>query len=301
MAEKLYAGIEAVGTKFVCIIASGPSDIRAKIQIKTTTPEETLAQVTAFFKKELARQDVARAGIGSFGPLELDPDSQAYGFITTTPKPGWAQVNLAGIIHRELGLPVRIDTDVNAAALGEWRWGAARGLNDFVYLTVGTGIGGGVFSGGKLVHGLIHPEIGHMLIRHDRTRDPYPGCCPAHADCWEGLACGLAIKKRWGLPAEELPEGHPAWELEAYYLAQGLMNLICTLSPRRIILGGGVIRASHLLPLVREQLTSLMGGYFQNPAITEGLDSYLIKPGLGDLAGVMGAIALAEGVTEPEE
>jgi fructokinase len=294
MHNKLYGGIEAGGTKFVCLVAGSPHDIRAKTRIETTTPVETLGQVTAFFQRELIKNPIEAIGIGSFGPLDLDPDSPTFGYITTTPKSNWSQIDLAGIIRRALRIPVRMDTDVNAAALAEGKWGAALGLTDFVYLTVGTGIGGGAVAGGKLVHGLIHPEMGHMLIKHDLQKDAFAGCCPFHLDCLEGLASGASIQKRWGKPAQELEPNHPAWSLEAGYLAEGIMNLICLLSPRRIILGGGVVKQPQVLPLVRIRVTGLLNGYFQSPQISDQIDEYIVSPGLGDLAGALGAIALAQ-------
>lgn len=303
MSEKVYGGIEAGGTKFVCIVAAAPDDIRAKVQIKTTSPAETLAKVQSFFEEESHKYPIEALGIGSFGPLDLDPASNTFGQITNTPKPGWSHFDLAGTLHRTLRVPVLIDTDVNAAALGEGAWGAAQGLMDFVYLTVGTGIGGGALSSGSLVHGLTHPEMGHMLIRHDLQKDPYPGCCPFHGDCLEGMASGTAIQQRWGKPAEELQAGHAAWDLEAGYLAEGIVNLICVLSPRRIIVGGGVTKQPQLLDLVRTQVKVLLNGYTNVPLITERIDQYIVSPGLGDLAGVLGAVWLAqEGrKTQPEK
>jgi fructokinase len=294
MSDNLYGGIEAGGTKFICMVAGGPQDIRASVRIDTTSPSETLSQVTAFFQKERLKTPIKAIGIGSFGPIDLDPASSTYGFINLTPKLAWSNTNVLGKIQESLQLPVKIDTDVNAAALGEGKWGAARGLDDFIYLTVGTGIGGGAVAGGKLVHGLVHPEMGHMWIKHDLFADPFQGCCPFHADCLEGLASGGAIQARWGKPAQELPSDHPAWNLEALYLAEGIMNLICVLSPRRIILGGGVGQRKPLLDEVRRQVNNLLNGYIQNSKISGQLDDYIVSPGLGDLAGVLGAVALAQ-------
>jgi fructokinase len=187
---------------------------------------------------------------------------------------------------------VAFDTDVNAAALGEHRWGAARGLDTFCYVTVGTGIGGGAIAGGRLVHGLVHPEFGHLRVPHDRERDPFSGVCPYHGDCWEGLASGRAMEARWGRRAEEIEAGHPAWELEAHYLALGLVSAVCILSPERIIFGGGVSSAPGLIQLVREQIRSLLNGYVQADALAA--DAYVTAPALGHRSGVLGAIALAE-------
>jgi fructokinase len=193
-----------------------------------------------------------------------------------------------------LGVPVGFDTDVNGAALGEARWGAARGLADFLYLTVGTGIGGGAMVNGRLLHGLLHPEMGHLRIPHDRARDPFAGACPFHGDCMEGLASGPALEARWGMAPRELPAEHPAWALEAGYLAAGLHNLVCTLSPRRIVIGGGVLHQPCLLPLVRTELTRLLNGYIQAAEIVEEMDRFVVLPELGDRAGVLGALVLAE-------
>jgi fructokinase len=287
--ERVYGGIEAGGTKFVCAAGTGPEDIRALTRITTGPPPATLANVIDFFRAH----PVAGLGIGSFGPLDLDPASPGYGSITTTPKAEWRHVDLAGPLEKALGVPVTLDTDVNAAALGELTWGAGRGVDNLVYVTVGTGIGGGAIVNGRLVHGLAHPEMGHLLLPHDRQKDPFSGDCPYHGDCWEGLASGAAMRHRWGRPAEELPAGHPAWELEADYLAAGLMNIVVTLSPQRIIVGGGVGAAPGLLPRVRTRLRERLNGYLAQRSIMEGMDGFLVPPGLGDRAGVLGAIALA--------
>jgi fructokinase len=233
-------------------------------------------------------------GIASFGPIDLRAGASTFGYITSTPKSGWANTDFAGAVSRALRVPVGFDTDVNAAALGEWRWGAGRGVGSLVYLTIGTGIGGGGVFDSHLMHGLVHPEMGHMRIPHDRAADPYPGCCPYHGDCFEGLACGPALAERWGKPSEVLPADHPAWALEAHYVALALVNVICTLSPERIILGGGVMASPHLFPLIRADVRSLLAGYVQSPAITDNIAEYIVPPGLGDRSGVLGAMALAE-------
>ncbi|HRO25109.1 MAG TPA: ROK family protein, partial [Promineifilum sp.] len=207
-----------------------------------------------------------------------------------------ANVDLAGAIRSALGVPVGFDTDVNIAGLGEWRWGAAQGLSNFIYLTVGTGIGGGVLIDGKPVHGLVHPELGHILIPHDRAADPYEGFCPYHGDCLEGMAAGPAIGQRWGRPAVELPPDHPAWDLEAHYLALALQMFICTLSPERIVLGGGVMEQMQLFPLVRRKVIACLNGYIQSPSILSHIDDYIVPPGLGNRAGVLGAFAQAQQV-----
>jgi fructokinase len=280
-----FGGIEAGGTKWVCGIGSGPDDLHALATFPTTTPAETLALAAEFFAQN---GGVSAIGVGSFGPVDLRE-----GRITTTPKPGWADTDVVSTLHRALGVPVAFDTDVNAAALGEGRWGAAVGLDTFCYFTVGTGIGGGVMAGGRLVHGLVHPEVGHMLIPHDRARDPFGGACPFHGDCFEGLASGTAIAQRWGKPGEELRDRSEVWELEAEYLALGVANVICIVSPQRVILGGGVMKHPSLLPLIRARTRELLAGYIVAPELEEGLDEYIVGPALGDRAGVLGAIELA--------
>jgi fructokinase len=291
---QLLGAIEAGGTKFVCALGTDAGEIRAQARFPTTTPNETIGQAVRFFRgQEHALGELAAVGIASFGPLDLDPNSRTFGFITSTPKPGWQGTNLLGPIRSGLNVPVRIDTDVNAAAMAEWRWGAARGLDPVVYLTIGTGIGGGALVNGSPIHGLVHPEMGHFRIPHDLSVDPFPGSCPFHGDCLEGLASGPAIEKRWGARAETIPSDHPAWPLEARYLAMGVAAVICTLSPQRIILGGGVMQQGQLFPLIRVEVASQLNGYVQAPAILDQIDQYIVPPGLGAQAGVLGALALA--------
>ena len=270
-------GIEAGGSKWRCAVGAGPDDLRAEVVVPTTTPDEALAAAAAFFERE---GPVEALGIGCFGPVDL-----RRGAITTTPKPGWAYTDVAGELERRLGVPVAFDTDVNAAALGEHRWGAAQGLDTFSYVTVGTGVGAGGMAGGRLLHGLAHPEAGHVRIPHDLDADPFPGSCPFHGDCWEGLAYGPALEARWGLPAGEL-EDEAAWALEARYLALGLAALVGVLSPELIVLGGGVLRRDGLLEVVRDELEALAGGYLVVPGV--------VPPALGERSGVLGALALAE-------
>ncbi len=289
-----WGGIEAGGTKFVCAVGTGPGELRAEIKIETGTPAETLGQVCDFFREQQGSAPIGAIGIASFGPLDLQEDSPTYGFITSTPKPGWANTDLVGEISRELDLPVGLDTDVNSAALGEHRWGVARGLDSFVYLTIGTGIGGGGMSSGRLIHGLIHPEMGHIRIPHDTADDPFPGVCPYHGDCLEGLANGPALEQRWGRRAETLPRDHPAWELEAHYLALALVNFICTLSPQRIIMGGGIMEQRQLFPLIRGKVLQLLDGYVRSPSLIDDIDGYIVPPGLGNKSGVLGAMVLAQ-------
>ena len=294
MAARRAGGIEAGGTKFVCAVGTGPDDVQAETRVPTTTPGETLGRVVAFFAEQAARARLAALGVASFGPLDLDPRSSTFGCITTTPKPGWRGVDLVGPLRRALGVPVAFDTDVNAAALAEQRWGAGRGLGMLVYVTVGTGIGGGAVVDGRPLHGLVHPEMGHVRVPHDRARDPFAGTCPAHGDCWEGLATAPAISARWGRPPETLPDDHPAWALEAHYLALGLANVVLTLSPQRLVLGGGLMARASLYPLVRAGVGELLAGYLAAPALSAGLEDYIVPPALGERAGVLGALLLAQ-------
>jgi fructokinase len=273
----VFGGIEAGGSKWKCAVGTGPDDLRAVSTIATATPGETIGEAVAFFDRE---GPVDAIGIGSFGPVDL-----ARGVITTTPKPGWAHTDVSGEIGRRLGVPVAFDTDVNAAALGEHRWGALQGLDVCCYVTVGTGIGGGILVGGTPVHGLQHPEVGHLRIPHDRDEDPFPGVCPFHGDCWEGLASGPAMEARWGRPADEVADDAP-WALEARYLALGVLALMAVVSPQRIVVGGGVLNRRGLLELVQRQLDQLVSGYVAVPE--------LVPPALGARAGVLGALALAE-------
>ncbi|MBX2999439.1 MAG: ROK family protein [Caldilineaceae bacterium] len=290
----LFGGIEAGGTKFVCAVGSGPDDIRAETRFPTTTPEETLGQALAFFRAQWAEHEIGAIGMASFGPVDPDPRSPTYGYVTTTPKSGWPFTDMVTPFRQEFGLPMGFDTDVNAAALGENRWGAAQGLDTFVYWTVGTGLGGGGMVNGRLIHGLLHPEMGHMMVTHDHERDPFPGNCPYHGDCLEGLAAGPALQARWGQRGETLPPDHEAWALEAHYLALGLVNVITIVAPQRIILGGGVMAQPGIFPLIHKEVQRLLNGYIKLPAILEEINQYIVPPALGGRAGVMGAIALAQ-------
>jgi fructokinase len=272
----LFGGIEAGGTKFVCGVGTGPDDLHS-IVIPTTSPEATVAKAVAFFLSQGALDAI---GIGSFGPVDLRT-----GHITSTPKSGWQGYDLAGVVRKSLEVPVVFETDVNASAIGEARWGAARGFSDFIYVTVGTGIGGGAVVRGQLTHGLVHPEMGHIRIPHDLARDPFRGCCPYHGDCLEGLACGPAIQARWGVASIALPPDHPAWALEAHYLALAVNNWACVLSPQRIVMGGGVMQQEQLFPAIREELARLTNGYARFGDV--------VPPALGPMAGVLGALALA--------
>ncbi len=289
-----YGGIEAGGTKFVCAVAEGPGAISDEVRFPTTTPDETIAQAVDFFTHHHATAPLAAVGIASFGPVDPNPASPTWGYITTTPKPGWHNTDLAGPLAAALRVPIGFDTDVNGAALGEHRWGAGQGLDNIVYLTVGTGLGGGAVVNGKLLHGMMHPEMGHMLLPRDPKRDAYGGHCPYHGDCFEGLVCGPAIIDRWQQDSYELSPDHEAWKLEAHYLALGVTNIIAILSPERIILGGGIMDQEQLFPMVRANVQELLNGYIQTPQILEQIDQYIVPPGLGNQAGVLGAIALAQ-------
>ncbi len=292
----IYGGIEAGGTKIVCAVGSSPEHILAETRFPTTSPGETIALIADFFKSIMQKNGLHLdgIGIGSFGPLDLNPKSEHYGCITATPKPGWSFVDILHRVQEQTGIPAILDTDVNAAALGEGRWGAAQGLNNYIYLTIGTGIGGGLIVDGRPYHGMVHPEMGHIFLIRDPKVNSFEGVCPFHSDCFEGLASGPALKARYNQPAETLPENHPAWELESYYIATALSDYICTLSPERIILGGGVMQQSHLFSMVRTKVQQLLNRYVQSPQIIDAIDEYILPPGLGNTAGVLGAIALAE-------
>jgi fructokinase len=291
----LFGGIEGGGTKFVCAIGSGPDDILAETRFPTTTPAETLQQAITFFLQQKKRHgDLSALGVACFGPLDPDPGSATFGRILPTPKPGWTNAEIVAPLIAALNLPVGFDTDVNGAALSESRWGAARGCDPVLYITIGTGIGGGALVNGRLLHGLIHPEMGHVRIPHDALADPFPGSCPFHGDCFEGLAAGPAIEKRWGQKAETLPADHPAWDLEAHYIALALANFIYTLSPQKIVIGGGVAQQAHMLPLIHQKVQAILNNYVQSLRITKNISEYIVLPGLGARAGVLGGFALAE-------
>ncbi|MBX7211129.1 MAG: ROK family protein [Verrucomicrobiaceae bacterium] len=296
--QPLIAAIEAGGTKFVCAVGTGPDKLVAETTIRTTSPRETIHAVSRFLSGAKAEHGpFAAIGIGSFGPVDLHPTSATFGYITTTPKVGWQHTDLVGPLKSQFKVPVGFDTDVNAAVFGEYMWGAGKGCDPLVYITVGTGIGGGVIVNGHLLHGTLHPEIGHLHVPPPPGRDAVMNeCqCPFHKNCLEGYASGPAILKRWGKRAEHLPPDHPAWDDVSEVLAHGVTNLILTLSPRRIILGGGVMHQSHLHALIRSKIIRDLNGYLQVPEITRQMDTYLVPPGLGDRSGLLGAIALGQG------
>ena len=284
MAE-LYGGVETGGTWCVCALGAGPEEIEDRVQFPTTSPSETLERVVEFFADR--RRPVA-IGIGAFGPVVVDRASPAWGQVSTTPKPGWQHTAVATVIEERLGVAVGFDTDVGAAALGEQRWGAGRGLASVCYLTIGTGLGAGLVIEGHPWHGLIHPEVGHLRIPHDHKRDPFAGSCPFHGDCWEGLASGEAVAQRWSIRPEEIGDDHPAWALEAEYVALGILSIVSVVSPHRVIVGGGVAERPGLLEMIRDRLRELNGGYLDTPLLGGGIDTYVVSPELGDDAGGAG-------------
>jgi fructokinase len=275
-------------------VSSNPNDLKEPYRFKTTTPADTIEKTIKYFKEQSRKEKIEAIGIGSFGPVDLKKDSPTYGYITSTPKIKWQNTNFYGKIKKAFNVPVGFDTDVNAAALGEHRWGAAKDISNFIYITIGTGIGGGGMVNGEFLHGLVHPEMGHIFIPHDRKADPYEGKCPFHKNCFEGLASGTAIKDRWGESGENLERNHPAWGLEAKYISLAVINYICILSPERIILGGGVMKQKQMLPLIHKTVKKLLNNYINTSEITEHIEKYIVLPELGDDAGVLGAIALAE-------
>ncbi len=295
--NECYGAIEAGGTKFVCAVGSNPDDLYKKSFV-TTTPEETLTRAAEFFKEQNSKRPISAIGIGSFGPIDLHKGSSTYGFITSTPKAGWANTDIVGKIKTLLDVPVGFDTDVNAAALGEHYWGAGKGLTTFIYLTVGTGIGGGGLINGKLLHGLVHPEMGHICIPQ-HSEDTYLGSCPYHSknnlyNCFEGLASGPAVEERWGQSPQSLSNDHKAWDLEAYYISMALASYICTLSPQRIIIGGGIMKQERLIMLIRDKVKKILNNYIRSSEIIDSIQDYIVLPKQGDNAGVLGAFELAK-------
>jgi fructokinase len=291
---RYFGAVEAGGTKFICAIGDEQGNIVAHERFPTKDPISTLAAMHAFLHRE--NRDLgplAAIGVASFGPIELDKTSPYYGFIRQTPKVGWSNTDIAGGLARDFRIPIGFDTDTNAAGLAEHRWGAAQGLDNLVYLTIGTGIGGGVLVGGVPIHGLMHPEIGHIFPRRHPLDLNFAGTCPFHGDCMEGLASGPAISARTGKSLQQLDDAHPQWEIEADYLGQVCAQLVLTVSPQRIIMGGGVMSQARLFPSIRQRLRHWLGGYIDRSDILTGIDEYVVSPGLGDRAGVLGALALA--------
>lgn len=290
-----FAGVEMGGTKCVCLLATGPDDIRDEVRIPTTTPAKTLAAIEAVLTRWQAQSGLRAIGVASFGPLDLDPASPAYGTLVNTPKPGWTGANLLAGLTR-FGVPVALDTDVNGAALAEGLWGGARGLDSYAYVTVGTGIGVGSIVRGLAVRGLGHSEAGHLRIPRLPGRS-WPGACPFHGDCAEGLASGPAIQAQAGVAAVELPQADPIWEEVVQALAALLHNLVLTTAPQRVLIGGGVVAGQpFLLPRLRRALVDSLNGYGVAPAIAADIDAFVDAPALGISAGPLGAVALAQAV-----
>ncbi len=283
----IYGALEAGGTKMVCALGDENGKILEQIQVPTTTPEETIEGILNYFRGK----DIAALGVACFGPVDLHKDSPTYGYITSTPKEGWANCDFLGSIVRELKVPAGFDLDVNGSLLGEVTYGDSKGLTDAVYFTVGTGIGSGVMTNGKLLHGLIHPEGGHVQIKR-HPKDTFAGRCPFHSDCLEGMANGPALLDRWGKPGKELADNPLVWEIEAYYLAQAARAASCFLSPQRIIFGGGVMHQKGLIDLIRANFKEMMNGYLRSPVI-EDIENYITEASLHDDQGIMGCIKLA--------
>jgi fructokinase len=285
MTEPRYGLVEAGGTKFVLGVACNNDEVRATTRIATTTPAETLGAMCDWFR---GQGGLTGIGVASFGPLDLDPASTTWGHITATTKPQWSNIDIVGPLKSACGCPVAIDTDVNGAALAEYRWGAGQGQRSMLYFTVGTGIGGGAIIDGRILHGLSHPEMGHIrLPRHPKDQD-FQGVCAFHGDCLEGLASGPAIIARWGASLSDLPTDHPGHEVIAFYLAQTVATVQAIFEPGRIIFGGGVMATPGLIDRVKSTATALGSQYFKGKA-----SEIISLPALGDQAGLLGALALA--------
>lgn len=291
MKEKLYGGIEAGGTKFVCAVGSSPQNIVDEVRFPTTIPADTIQQVCDFFTPHM--HHLHGIGLGSFGPVDVNPASPTYGYITSTPKPHWGNTNILGMLREKLNLPLAIDMDVAIAGLGEAKWGASQGLRHSLYLTIGTGIGGGFIIDGKPLRGLTSLEMGHIRIPHNLELDPFRGACPFHGDCFEGLASGPAIQARFGKRAETLSDNDPFWDVEAGYIANALVNYILTLTPEVIIIGGGVMQKDFMFPSVRVKVQELLNSYLMNDLLLKDIDKYIVPPMLGNRSGLLGGIALA--------
>lgn len=283
----IIGGLEAGGTKMVCAIGNENGDIFKRISIPTEDPSITTPQLINFFSKE----GIEALGIGCFGPIDLDRSSPTYGSITSTPKLAWRNYNIVQAFSSALHIPIGFDTDVNGAALGEATWGAAKGCDVSIYITIGTGVGVGICINGQPLHGLVHPEAGHILMKR-LENDTFKGLCPYHSDCLEGLAAGPAIEGRWGKKAIELTENIEVWEMEAHYIAQAISNYILTLSPNKIILWGGVMHQKQLFPLVRTKVAEYLNGYIASDMILNQMERYIVPPALGEDPGIKGALRL---------
>ena len=295
-AKPMFGGVEAGGTKFICVLADSRGFIKARADIPTTTAEETLAAVKEFFIQRTPEfGDLVALGIVSFGPLDFNKQSPTYGYITKTPRPGWSNINLLGYFRDALNILVEVETDVNSSAMGEFSEGAAVDCENFVYVTVGTGIGAGIFASGKLMQGISHPEVGHMMIPQVKEDAGFSGSCSFHQNCLEGLASGTAVQKRWQTHPKNLPPEHPAWDLESQYLAVMCVNLTWMYAPEKIIFGGGVMTRDFLYPKIRTNLKKLLSGYAHDVALND-MDRYIIPTALGGDAGITGALALARRV-----
>lgn len=281
----MYGAIEAGGTKFICATCDKQFNIKEKLTIPTTTPEETMKEVFKFFDKH----SVSSIGVGSFGPIDINTKSPTYGYITNTPKLAWKNYNFLGELKKHYNIPIAWTTDVNAAAYGELKMGAAAGKESCIYITVGTGIGGGIIVNGSILEGFSHPEIGHILVRRHKD-DKYEGNCPFHGDCLEGMAAGPAIEERTGVKGQLISRDSNVWEIEAYYLAQAVMNYTLTLSPEKIIFGGGVMKQEHLLSMIRESFKNQLNNYVNTPDLNE----YIVPCALEDNAGIIGCFLLAK-------
>ncbi|WMJ85604.1 ROK family protein [Anaerocolumna sp. MB42-C2] len=284
----LFGALEAGGTKMVLAIGNENGEILEQVSIPTETPSITIPKIIEYFKGK----EIAALGIGSFGPIDLDKKSKTYGYITSTPKLAWANYDLVGNLKKELPIPIGFDTDVNGSALGEATWGITKDVESSIYITIGTGVGIGVYQNGGLLHGMLHPEAGHVLLSK-HPEDNFEGVCPYHPNCLEGLASGPSIEKRWGKKAIELKDNQKVWEIEAYYIAQALVGYILTLSPHRIVLGGGVMHQAQLFPLIRNKVTELLNGYVRTSQIND-MEHYIVPAALNDNQGIMGCIQLAK-------
>ena len=292
MAERLIGAIEAGGTKFVVALAREDGTVLAEARIATRSPAECFPEVAAFFRQAAATHGpIAGFGVASFGPIDIDPESPGYGTFTTTPKPGWAGARFHDVLGA-FGAPIVVDTDVNGAALGEWSKGAGQGCTTLAYTTVGTGIGTGVVRAGRPLMGFSHYESGHILVPRDSGIDPYPGGCPFHGDCLEGVAAGPSITVRWGQSLSELGSPPEKIELIAGYIAHLAASLVLLHMPDRLIFGGGVMKTPGLIAAVRRATEARLGGYIRAAQLDPGLERYIVTPELGDDAGITGAIAL---------